>query len=674
MRYLSKVVIDKLKKLKGRTLAVISVIGLLGAIVAASLVQRELSLRSKAGPGPAVLMAVPPNQDKSVGESGSVDVSLNPNGVGASGVELVMQYDSNLIEVNDIQPGDFFTSVVDTVGQPVEIIKDISEPGRIHYAIAFPLGSGYVSKDVKNAAAISFTTKNLGSTSVDFVVDGLPQTKITDVDGNNILSEGLGSTINVIGGARLYFSNPTPVNPQTVGEQFSVQVLADTGGQLVSAIDARINFDANILEVRNIDQGTEASFVSYPSLEYDNQQGTITISTNIGTSPSPQPVNGSGLNIGMIDFYVKNVTSASNITYDYTPGDRNDSNIVLSGSGGDAVDILSGAGSLEIISEAPPAPVCTDTDGGQDYNTKGTVTSTECSGSQVDSCDGDVLQEQYCGSQAECLVIAYTCQYGCTDGACNSEPPPPENDPPIVSFQTPNNGQMFMIGNEIYINASASDTDGTVSNVKLYLNGDFVRTENQSPYEWNSSNDSILGDLWVGSHGLRVVATDDDGATGDASITIIVEEIPQQIIQVRLRFEGRMYSGANKIKATILEYMNSAGTLFGPFNYNTNSQGEFSLPLFPGSYEFLIDTPGYLAKAYRGISIVEGSVSLDLSDPLLGGDFNNDGEINEVDYTLRFMPSFNGADAIVDLDGSGRVNSLDYGIMRENWNLVDDAI
>ena len=135
-----------------------------------------------------------------------------------------------------------------------------------------------------------------------------------------------------------------------------------------------------------------------------------------------------------------------------------------------------------------------------------------------------------------------------------------------------------------------------------------------------------------------------------------------------------MYSEADRAKAIVVEYVEKTRGHFGPFNFNTNPQGEFSLPMAAGFYEALIDAPGYLARVYGGIYIREGAMNLVLSNPLLGGDFNDDGEINEVDYTLKFMPSFNGADAVVDLDGSGMVTGLDYGIMRENWNLIDDIL
>jgi hypothetical protein len=70
---------------------------------------------------------------------------------------------------------------------------------------------------------------------------------------------------------------------------------------------------------------------------------------------------------------------------------------------------------------------CTDSDGGLDYYTKGTVsicTYYEQGGGcglAVDSCDGNILTEGYCEGN-ESKTVKYTCSYGCSDGACIKEP------------------------------------------------------------------------------------------------------------------------------------------------------------------------------------------------------------------------------------------------------------
>ena len=59
------------------------------------------------------------------------------------------------------------------------------------------------------------------------------------------------------------------------------------------------------------------------------------------------------------------------------------------------------------------------------------------------------------------------------------------NVPPTVSITTPADAQSFPNGSDIYVVATASDSDGSVVSVDLYLDGQFVRQEGLAPYEWN---------------------------------------------------------------------------------------------------------------------------------------------------------------------------------------------
>lgn len=99
------------------------------------------------------------------------------------------------------------------------------------------------------------------------------------------------------------------------------------------------------------------------------------------------------------------------------------------------------------------------------------------------------------------------------------------NQAPNVSFSTPSNGASIEAQADLSVVVSASDTDGDVASVDLYLNDVFVRQELIGPYEWGSASpeaDSALLSLGVGSYDLKAIATDDDGATTEVIITINV--------------------------------------------------------------------------------------------------------------------------------------------------------
>lgn len=98
------------------------------------------------------------------------------------------------------------------------------------------------------------------------------------------------------------------------------------------------------------------------------------------------------------------------------------------------------------------------------------------------------------------------------------------NDPPSVSFQSPIDNQ-FEEGASLGVVVNASDWDGTVTNVKLYLNDVLVRQENAAPYEWGTASgqqDASLLNLAVGSYELKAVAIDNDGATTEVTKQINV--------------------------------------------------------------------------------------------------------------------------------------------------------
>lgn len=99
-----------------------------------------------------------------------------------------------------------------------------------------------------------------------------------------------------------------------------------------------------------------------------------------------------------------------------------------------------------------------------------------------------------------------------------SPPPPPPNQAPSAAIVvTPTSGEAPL---QVTVHASASDPDGSIATLALDLDGDgaFDVTE-------------ATGDLSVdhvfetaGTYTLRAIATDDDGASGEATATVTVVE------------------------------------------------------------------------------------------------------------------------------------------------------
>lgn len=100
-----------------------------------------------------------------------------------------------------------------------------------------------------------------------------------------------------------------------------------------------------------------------------------------------------------------------------------------------------------------------------------------------------------------------------------------ENQAPNVSFASPTGNLTVTEGYDIQVDVLASDPDGSISNVKLFINNNLVRQENFSPYNWghtNSPNPNEVNGLTAGSYTFRTVATDNEGATSEKTFVLTV--------------------------------------------------------------------------------------------------------------------------------------------------------
>jgi len=96
---------------------------------------------------------------------------------------------------------------------------------------------------------------------------------------------------------------------------------------------------------------------------------------------------------------------------------------------------------------------------------------------------------------------------------------PAANVPPTVSITIPSNGATYIAPANITINATASDSDGSVTKVEFYNGAVKLGEDTTSPYSYTWSGVS------AGSYSLTAKATDNSGATTTSgSVDVIVEE------------------------------------------------------------------------------------------------------------------------------------------------------
>jgi hypothetical protein len=93
--------------------------------------------------------------------------------------------------------------------------------------------------------------------------------------------------------------------------------------------------------------------------------------------------------------------------------------------------------------------------------------------------------------------------------------------PPQIAITGPVNGAVFTAGVDVSINASASDIDGTITNVEFYRDNYLIGQDNFPPYV------VVWPDVPAGSFTLAAKAYDNTGlVTTSGGVTIIVEPPP----------------------------------------------------------------------------------------------------------------------------------------------------
>jgi hypothetical protein len=128
----------------------------------------------------------------------------------------------------------------------------------------------------------------------------------------------------------------------------------------------------------------------------------------------------------------------------------------------------------------------------------------------------NVVEEEFMARPLLSLVMAW-------EDNNPPPPPPPDNEVPTVSFLQPLQGDTFPEFVNLEVEVSASDTDGNVDRVELYLDGVFVRSELVVPYLWNCGSDAVLCNMASKGYQLTAKVFDNEGAEGGATVDIVVE-------------------------------------------------------------------------------------------------------------------------------------------------------
>ncbi|MEM9445469.1 MAG: Ig-like domain-containing protein [Verrucomicrobiota bacterium] len=101
----------------------------------------------------------------------------------------------------------------------------------------------------------------------------------------------------------------------------------------------------------------------------------------------------------------------------------------------------------------------------------------------------------------------------------------PTNIPPSVAFDSSSGLNLEEGYTSIELAANASDLDGQIDNVQLFLDDILIREDNAFEYRWNENTDPKLLGLAAGAYQLKLIATDNEGATAEATATLTVKAV-----------------------------------------------------------------------------------------------------------------------------------------------------
>ena len=90
--------------------------------------------------------------------------------------------------------------------------------------------------------------------------------------------------------------------------------------------------------------------------------------------------------------------------------------------------------------------------------------------------------------------------------------------PPEVAITSPSDNSVILAGSSIIINATASDSDGSIVGVEFFANDMTLGADTQAPYSmtWTAA--------LIGNNTLKAVATDNEGNNSDNSILVTVSD------------------------------------------------------------------------------------------------------------------------------------------------------
>lgn len=169
------------------------------------------------------------------------------------------------------------------------------------------------------------------------------------------------------------------------------------------------------------------------------------------------------------------------------------------------------------------------------------------------------------------------------------------NQPPTITVFKPTSDITIIHGEVVNISATASD-DNSVELLTLLVNGEVIKEvlDNKLDFAWNTNN------INIGQHQVKVIASDEHGATDEKSININIKALDLKVIEYTpqslkpLATPSRSYYPTASNKYPRLSKTNGA---FGQFPYRDIAGGRIEIdPKWMEQNIVTITLPGLNSK------------------------------------------------------------------------------
>ena len=114
----------------------------------------------------------------------------------------------------------------------------------------------------------------------------------------------------------------------------------------------------------------------------------------------------------------------------------------------------------------------------------------------------------------------------------------PNNQLPTCLIASPADGTEFNQGAEVNISVNALDEDGTIEQVRFYVDNAEVGSISQSPWTFTINTDEYS----AGDHTLKATAYDNDNGTGSDEVTITINEVGACGGVSEIAYGGKVYN------------------------------------------------------------------------------------------------------------------------------------